>query len=121
MMRALRAMKDSSVRVARGRDVRTRRHECRTAFPGPLQGGRHSCLWRRMRMAPIIGSIHMRPLIVILASAALVMHTAVIAQHSSAPMAQLSATTEDDPVAFLVSRLDLERYKSTIKALTQFG
>src|SRR5687767_881474 len=27
----------------------------------------------------------------------------------------------DDPVKILVGRLDLERYKATIKALTQFG
>ena len=28
---------------------------------------------------------------------------------------------DDDPVAMLVARLDLDRYKATIKALTQFG
>ena len=32
-----------------------------------------------------------------------------------------SSAQEDDPVALLVARLDLERYKGTIKALTQFG
>ena len=32
-----------------------------------------------------------------------------------------SSAQEDDPVAMLVARLDLERYKGTIKALTQFG
>src|SRR5262245_19052675 len=31
------------------------------------------------------------------------------------------AAESDDPVKALVARLDLERYKSTIKALTQFG
>ena len=29
--------------------------------------------------------------------------------------------TTDDPIAFLIKRLDLERYKVTIKGLTQFG
>ena len=40
----------------------------------------------------------------------------VCATFVSVPSAQ-----EDDPVAMLVGRLDLERYKATIKALTQFG
>jgi hypothetical protein len=31
------------------------------------------------------------------------------------------ATSSNDPVKLLVSRLDLERYKATIKALTRFG
>ena len=31
------------------------------------------------------------------------------------------AVDSADPVAVLVSRLDLERYKATIKGLTQFG
>src|SRR5438552_14175723 len=35
--------------------------------------------------------------------------------------AQDSTGTASDPVARLVTRLDLERYKATIKALTQFG
>ena len=34
---------------------------------------------------------------------------------------QESGAPDDDPVATLVSRLDLERYKATIKALTRFG
>jgi hypothetical protein len=40
----------------------------------------------------------------------------VCATFVSVPSAQ-----EDDPVATLVARLDLERYKATIKSLTQFG
>src|SRR5262245_31070140 len=83
-----------------------------------LLAARHSCLWRRAWMAPNNRKhTHMRALIV-LAIAALVTHTMVIAQHSNA---QLPPAIDDDPVAVLVSRLDLERYKSTIKGLTQFG
>jgi hypothetical protein len=39
----------------------------------------------------------------------------------TAPMAQQSSVPADDPVRTLVARLDLERYKTTIKGLTQFG
>jgi hypothetical protein len=35
--------------------------------------------------------------------------------------ASQESRSEDDPVATLVARLDLERYKATIKALTRFG
>jgi sugar lactone lactonase YvrE len=37
------------------------------------------------------------------------------------PAAQAPAADVDDPVKVLVGRLDLERYKATIKGLTQFG
>ena len=40
-------------------------------------------------------------------------------QQSGAPAA--AAAKADDPVRTLVSRLDLERYKATVKGLTQFG
>lgn len=42
---------------------------------------------------------------------------------SRAPVAAQSPQPPDtsDPVAYLVSQLDLERYKATIKGLTQFG
>jgi hypothetical protein len=45
---------------------------------------------------------------------------------STGPLAVPQSSTPqpeavDDPVAALVSRLDLERYKTTIRALTQFG
>ena len=39
---------------------------------------------------------------------------------ASAP-AQGDSTTAPDPIAQLVARLDLERYKATIKGLTRFG
>src|SRR5437899_7332686 len=35
--------------------------------------------------------------------------------------AQADSTTAPDPVAQLVARLDLERYKATIRGLTNFG
>jgi hypothetical protein len=38
-----------------------------------------------------------------------------------ATFVSVSTAQEDDPVATLVARLDLDRYKATIKALTQFG
>jgi hypothetical protein len=44
---------------------------------------------------------------------------ALPAQQPAAPAPQASATV--DPVKVLVDRLDLEKYKATIKGLTQFG
>lgn len=37
------------------------------------------------------------------------------------PQAQATATEPADPIAVLVGHLDLEKYKATIKGLTQFG
>src|SRR2546425_12760214 len=54
-----------------------------------------------------------RPLVMLLA--ALGIPTVALAQVASAPAAA------QDPIAQLVARLDLERYKATIKGLTQFG
>ena len=45
---------------------------------------------------------------------------AVLAMPAVAP-AQADSTTGPDPIAQLVARLDLERYKATIKGLTRFG
>src|SRR5881396_2326342 len=52
-----------------------------------------------------------RPLVILLVT--LVTPVAVVAQSDSAPT--------PDPIAQLVGRLDLERYKATIKGLTAFG
>jgi len=52
-----------------------------------------------------------RPFVVLLA---------VLAMPGVAP-AQADSTTGPDPIAQLVARLDLERYKATIKGLTNFG
>src|SRR5881392_394274 len=52
-----------------------------------------------------------RPLVILLV--AFVTPVAVAAQADSAPA--------PDPIAQLVARLDLERYKATIKGLTAFG
>jgi len=50
---------------------------------------------------------------------------ALMGQGAGSAMEQTSgraqATSSNDPVKLLVSRLDLERYKATIKALTRFG
>src|SRR5438046_5776806 len=52
-----------------------------------------------------------RPFVVLLAALAI---------PAVAP-AQGDSTTAPDPIAQLVARLDLERYKATIKGLTNFG
>src|SRR5437899_3822531 len=52
-----------------------------------------------------------RPFVVLLAA---------LAMPAVAP-AQGDSTPAPDPIAQLVARLDLERYKATIKGLTQFG
>src|SRR5437762_12403235 len=54
-----------------------------------------------------------RPLVALLLLAALAFPPALPAQTDSA--------TGPDPIAQLVARLDLERYKATIKGLTRFG
>src|SRR5438132_10286647 len=56
-----------------------------------------------------------RPLVMLLAAPALGIPTVALAQVASAPAAA------QDPIAQLVARLDLQRYKATIKGLTQFG
>jgi len=43
------------------------------------------------------------------------------AQGNPAPQVILTGQVQDDPIRVLVGRLDLERYKATIKGLTQFG
>jgi hypothetical protein len=48
---------------------------------------------------------------------ALALTTSLLLASAQAPATQ----TADDPVRTLVGRLDLERYKATIKGLTQFG
>jgi hypothetical protein len=46
---------------------------------------------------------------------------ALPARPQPGPTPASNSTAADDPVRALVARLDLERYKSTIKGLTQFG
>src|SRR5262245_47205252 len=50
----------------------------------------------------------------------LLLSLSIIAQQS-APAAAPAAAPADDPVRTLVGRLDLEKYRATIKGLTQFG
>jgi hypothetical protein len=52
-------------------------------------------------------------------TAACVVASVILASAQTAPPAQQPAP--DDPVRTLVGRLDLEKYKATIKGLTQFG
>ena len=49
--------------------------------------------------------------------------TPVIAQRGAAPAAggQPQAAPVEDPIKTIVGRLDLEKYKATVKGLTQFG
>jgi hypothetical protein len=63
----------------------------------------------------------MSPRIVIVYFIAVAIASVAWSQQSPNPVGYLPPTSEDDPVAALVSRLDLERYKASIKALTQFG
>src|SRR5689334_16604366 len=46
---------------------------------------------------------------------------AVILFASTLALGSQQAPADDDPIRVLVSRLDLEKYKATIKGLTQFG
>ena len=50
-----------------------------------------------------------------------VLLAAVLSGAAAAAEPPASAPAADDPVAQLVARLDLERYKATIKGLTRFG
>jgi Peptidase family M28 len=65
----------------------------------------------------------MRSKLMIAAICALLMALSphVFIRPSSAAESQAQAETVSDPVKILVDRLDLERYKATIKGLTQFG
>jgi hypothetical protein len=66
--------------------------------------------------------IRVRPRIVLpLVVLAGLIGTAALSQQAGSPLPQLPPVTADDPVKTLVGRLDLERYKATIKGLTQFG
>ena len=65
----------------------------------------------------------MRPSLALLAGCALLALPAArgVAQSPVAPAAASSADSAADPIQQLVARLDLERYKATIKGLTRFG
>jgi hypothetical protein len=57
-----------------------------------------------------------------LLAAIAILSTAVsLATHAQEPFFPVSAPTPSDTAKALVARLDLERYKATIKGLTQFG
>src|SRR5580704_13211853 len=52
---------------------------------------------------------------------ALLLAVCAVAARAQPEAASASTAAADDPVRTLVMRLDFERYKSTIKGLTQFG
>lgn len=55
-------------------------------------------------------------------TACLLVVCAVLLQaQTPAPPAAATAPAPEDPIATMVGRLDLEKYKATIKGLTQFG
>ena len=56
----------------------------------------------------------------VLAGIAFAMPAVVLARAQSQPVTA-QAADDNDPVRMLVGRLDLEKYKATIKGLTQFG
>src|SRR5437879_12599902 len=71
-----------------------------------------SCPASPARSQPVCRIVLMgRPFVVLLAA---------LAMPAVAP-AQGDSTAAPDPIAQLVARLDLERYKATIKGLTNFG
>jgi len=60
-------------------------------------------------------------LVVAICRVVTVLFVLVLGHRAGGASAQAQSATTDDPVKVLVGRLDLERYKATIKALTQFG
>jgi len=60
--------------------------------------------------------MRLRPSITAICSLTISLGTPAFAQNAAAP-----ADTANDPIRTMVSRLDLEKYKATIKGLTQFG
>ncbi len=62
----------------------------------------------------------MKRFVISMCSAVTILLALVFSQRLGGAPAQVQGPT-DDPVKVLVGRLELERYKATIKALTQFG
>ena len=65
----------------------------------------------------------MRRIVRIIALGALITGVTIptLAQRGSEPPASAAASEPDDPVKTLVGRLDLQKYKATVKELTEFG
>src|SRR6185295_9453872 len=61
------------------------------------------------------------PLKFAVGSVLLLLQTSAVGQPAAAPPSGAKANAVRDPIAELVGRLDLERYKATIKGLTVFG
>src|SRR5690348_10834457 len=60
--------------------------------------------------------MRLHPSIITACSLAVAFGTPALAQNAAAPQ-----DTLNDPIRIMVSRLELENYKATIKGLTQFG
>jgi len=61
------------------------------------------------------------PLKFAVGSVLLLLQTSAVGQPAATPPSGANASAVRDPIADLVGRLDLEKYKATIKNLTQFG
>jgi len=61
------------------------------------------------------------PLKFAVGSVLLLLHTSAVGQPAGTPQSAAKANAARDPIAELVGRLNLEKYKATIKGLTQFG
>ena len=62
-----------------------------------------------------------RVLLAVCAAAAAAFTTVDARQQAATPAVQAQAPAREDPIKTMVGRLDLEKYKATIKGLTQFG
>ena len=60
-------------------------------------------------------------LVVSVVSAVIAVSLSGLGQRPTEASAQATTASADDPVKTLVGRLDLEKYKATIKSLTEFG
>jgi len=65
--------------------------------------------------------VHWNRFFIAICSLVIALSTAALGQQAEAPSSRAQGNPTSDPVRLLVDRLDLERYKATIKGLTQFG
>ena len=65
--------------------------------------------------------MHWNRFFIAICSLVIALSTAALGQQAEAPSSRAQGNPTSDPVRLLVDRLDLERYKATIKGLTQFG
>src|SRR5712664_3154798 len=65
--------------------------------------------------------MHKNILVIAISSSIIALSSPAFGQRVGDVSLQAQSTSTDDPIKLLVGRLDLERYKATIKGLTQFG